>query len=234
MLRRRIAPGMSAAKPSSPTGPRPSSAAGDAATRLRADIRCEWQSCVSRVRQYVAIRKHPEVFVVAGDGANPLTVTALPVWTRAVTLRSRVFVLADRGPWSRTEVRRVLCHELFHASIWIYLDHRAVLPWWFNEAAAHWVVMRECGPSAEPQPFRDVCRGERHTAAPVTDAAGEPSPLSRAFSEYLLRNYQPDAMRDMLWQVKAGGDFEAAASAVFDLNGFASRRWEAPTFLTPR
>ncbi len=175
------------------------------AFRLRSAIARELPACVKRVRQYIPLRRYPTIFIVSVEDGLVLNGRRLPDWIRALTIGQDIYVIAQPTRWSALTLRRMLCHEVFHAAIHAYFGSSTRVPYWLNEALAHSLAAREFG-----------------TAGGLRWLPGVPENWKnfvRSTALHLARNHTPGSVRAIMKHAKRHGGFDPAICALLGVHG---------------
>jgi hypothetical protein len=186
-------------------------------------IKRELTHCVRVVRQYVPLKKYPDIYVVRSKKNLTLNGILLPDWVRALTIKDTVYILTREKQWNTTLLKKVLCHELFHAAVYIYFGDKKPIPYWFNEAVAYSLVKREFGsqPKASKYIIQGHCDFEKKGGLTGNIHSKALFTFINHISTYLLKHYKPHVIRRTLKLVKELGDFEQVISTILDLEKFA-------------
>lgn len=181
-------------------------------------IRRELTYCLRVVRQYIPLKDYPDIYVVRSNNNITLSGILLPDWISALTIKDTVYILAHAKQWNTVLLKKVLCHELFHAAMYRYFGERKLIPYWFNEAVAHSLVKREFG--SLPTEAEDSPKGHYDFKKIGSLPENIHNITSFTFidyvSTYLLKHYKPHVIRRTLKLTKELGEFEQAIRTILD------------------
>lgn len=179
-------------------------------------VRKELPRCIKVVRQYIPLKKYPEAYLVRSNKNLRLKGMLIPDWVRALTIRDTVYILAYKEQWNTLLLKKVLCHELFHAAVYRYFGEEKTIPYWFNEAVAYSLVKREFGTEtiATEEQFgsRKICELPQNIRETTLVTSVD------YVSTYLLKHYDPYAIRKTLKRAKESGGFERAMRTILHLD----------------
>ncbi len=185
-------------------------------------IKRELTRCVRVVRQYIPLKKYPDIYVVRSNNSIIFNEILLPDWISALTIKDTVYILAQGKQWNTFLLKKVLCHELFHAAVYRYFGGRKLIPYWFNEAVAYSLVKREFGtqPIATEQSPKLCYNFKEIGSFPENISNSTFFTLIDYISTYLLKYYKPHMIRRTLKLTKELGEFEQAIYKILVLETF--------------
>ncbi|MEW8690206.1 MAG: hypothetical protein AB2535_03865 [Candidatus Thiodiazotropha endolucinida] len=185
-------------------------------------IQEEKKYCFSIIKQYVPVQREPKVHIVVGEPDLKFSDgKRYPTWVKALSIRDNVYLLVDRGIWTRSITINTLIHELLHSAIWIYYGTSKYIPVWFNEALAHWITKVE---NIRDSHYPD--KSEDKQKKDITNVHGEQwfdnsrvnAQIEVMVSYLLSSNTQSKDIHNLLRSVKEGEKFTSAARRILNLN----------------
>ncbi|MEW8053363.1 MAG: hypothetical protein AB2792_10940 [Candidatus Thiodiazotropha sp.] len=185
-------------------------------------IQEEKKYCFSIIKQYVPVQREPKVNIVVGEPDLKFTDGKhYPTWIKALSIRDNVYLLVNRGIWTRSITISTLTHELLHSAIWIYYGTSKHIPVWFNEALAYWITKVEIIKDSH-----HLDKTEDKQKKNISNVHGEHwfdnsrvNAQIEVMVSYLLNsNAQSKDIRNLLRSVKKGEEFTSAAKRILNLN----------------
>ncbi len=184
-------------------------------------IRRELKYCVGVVRQYIPVNKYPDIYILDSTNNLKLNGLLLPEWVKALTIKDTIYILPNGEQWDIASLKKIICHELFHASVNIYYNGRKVIPYWFNEAVAYTLVKKEFNyQSTVVEENIQECFELGTTSSIYKDINSTSFTFLDAISTYLLKHYNPQVIRKTLILAKKHGSFDRVVQATLGMDKF--------------
>jgi hypothetical protein len=190
------------------------------ATKLQYMVAEEHDACLSIIKKYIPILRDPVINIVTGEPDIRLADgKKYPLWIKALSIRDNIFLLADRGTWSRESTKQTLLHEMLHAAIWIYLENKQKIPVWFNEALVHWITKSENIVSnsgyTQSKDRKNIKKGDGEQWFENVHINAQ---IEVMISHFIRSNYKSDDIANLFRRLKHGESFTAAVKRVLGLN----------------